>query len=560
MATSIGNNRIRTLSTWVIATLVVTGCTQREQSVATRIAPVPKVASCSEGDHPETALQGQVPAALRASGFNGFNCNLRLSGQFQGEGGGWSGATFKDDAGHTCAFYGTGYVKNALTGAPIERRHSGVAVIDITDPAHPTQTASLITAAMMDPWESLRVNLRRKILVADGSVSLAGGSPYVDLYDISEDCRTPKLLASTEVGTGKDGGQVLPKTQSGHEGSFAPDGQTYYVGDLLNGTYNAIDIADLTKPKLIAHFDMRTAPLAVNTPKHMVVSAEGKLPLLINGTSHGLSLSTDGNRGYFTAVGYADARNAVDPKFKTANGFYVVDTSDVQARKPNPTMKLIATVPVRGGTMSQHALRMTVKGKPFLVFVDEGGAVQGNDLASPPDYLADATAACNAGLSPFPMAHIFDLSDERNPKEVSVLALETHDPGNCNKVLPDLAGLWIFTYGSHYCSVDNRDNATALACAFFNSGIRVFDIRDPVHPKEIAYYNPAGSRRSMPGSIHGMLTTFQSGAPDWCTSRPDFDFDRHMLTAMCMDNGLLAMEFENGVWPMPESSRSEAVD
>jgi hypothetical protein len=35
---------------------------------------VPK-AACQSTDNPESALQGQVPAALRASGFKGFNCN-----------------------------------------------------------------------------------------------------------------------------------------------------------------------------------------------------------------------------------------------------------------------------------------------------------------------------------------------------------------------------------------------------------------------------------------------------------------------------------------------------
>jgi len=43
-------------------------------------------AVCGPGDHPETALQGQVPANLRASGFQGFNCNLRLVSQSKGDG------------------------------------------------------------------------------------------------------------------------------------------------------------------------------------------------------------------------------------------------------------------------------------------------------------------------------------------------------------------------------------------------------------------------------------------------------------------------------------------
>src|ERR1700731_4328981 len=56
---------------------------------------VPK-AVCGPEDHPETGLQGQVPAALRAAGFQGFNCNLKLIGQSKNDGGNWQSAEFKE--------------------------------------------------------------------------------------------------------------------------------------------------------------------------------------------------------------------------------------------------------------------------------------------------------------------------------------------------------------------------------------------------------------------------------------------------------------------------------
>jgi hypothetical protein len=161
---------------------------------------VPK-ASCGANDHPETGLQGQVPAALRAAGFHGFNCNLQLIGQSRGDGANWQTTEFRDAHHHTCAYHGTSF-------STVNRTHLGVPVIDVSDPDSPTPTGYLTTTSMLDPWESLKVNERRQLLAADNGHN-GGGGPEIDIYDVSQDCRTPQLLSTVAVGLA-DGSTGLP--------------------------------------------------------------------------------------------------------------------------------------------------------------------------------------------------------------------------------------------------------------------------------------------------------------------------------------------------------------
>jgi hypothetical protein len=498
-------------------------------------SPAPNVvqkASCGAGDRPETGLQGQVPAALRAAGFQGFSCNLALVGQFQGEGGNWSSAKFIDGAGRDCFYHATGFTSTSA-GVPTGRVNPGVPVIDITNPAQIVRTTSLTTPAMLDPWESLRVNPRRQILVADNGTNSSQGDSTIDVYDLSGDCRSPQLLSSIKVGTGTDGGVVAPIGPRGHEGNLAPDGLTYYMGDYTNGLYHAVDLTSTVAPKLLATWDIKTLGLGANAQS----------------TVHGLSISKDGNRAYAVALGRPLPGELENPNAPLRNGFVVLDTSEVQQRLPNAQIKLISTALFKDGSVAQHTIPIKIGGKPYVVMVDEAGSAGSGSVAG------GWQAACNANLSPFPMARIYVVIDETKPVPVSKLMLETHDPKNCSQVLPDLVGLSVFTYGSHYCSVDDRDNATALACSYFNSGIRVFDIRNPERPKEIAYYNPA-SGPSLAGSAHAMFAQWRAGGPDWCASRLDFDFQKKQLVTMCQDNGVLVLRFAPNTWPFPTSTAS----
>jgi hypothetical protein len=474
-------------------------------------------ARCGENDHPETGLQGQVPAALRASGFQGFNCNLELVGQSRGDGASWQHAWFQDGGGHKCAYYDT---SSATTG----RTQLGTVVLDVTRAATPIPTEYLTTVSMLDPWESLRTNARRQILGAESAKNGKGG-PEFDVYDLTLDCRYPQLLSSIAMGTASNGdAAALPSgdTLQGHEGAFAPDGLTYYGGDRGKPTkYTAIDVADTTHPQLMAVYTLDPGVLA-----------------------HGLSVSDDGNRAYVSL----DTDPGVTANFASlpaTNGILILDTSEIQARMPNPQFKAIGKLVWKDGGHAQHTIPVTIAGKPYLIAVDESGSGGLNGVAGWQE-------ACNAGLTPFNMARIVDIGDEANPKVVSKLALEVHDPANCSKVLPDLVGLASFTYGSHYCSVDNRHNATTLACGYFNSGIRVFDIRHPRHPKEIAYYNPAGTTTRSPGSNHG--AQWVAGGPDWCNAQVHLDAATASLQTTCQDNGFLALKFERGVWPFEDST------
>ncbi len=502
---------------------------------------VPK-AVCGPHDNPETALQGQVPAAMRAAGFKGFNCNLELLGQSKGDGANWQTTQFKQrarddgDEGdgdnndnqdgdrdgehgnkHTrvCGYHGTASPARSLPG----RAHLGVPVLDLSDPRNPTPTAFLTTSSMLDPWESLKVNERRQLLGADNGQN-GGGGPEIDIYDISQDCSHPQLITSVAVGK-PDGSTGIPKPVIGHEGSWAPDGLTYYGGDLRNRQYYAVDTTDPSAPKLLSTW----VPGFANV--------------------HGLSIRDDGNRGYFVSLdGGVDLTN---PAVPATNGLMIYDLTEIQARKPNPQAKLVSKLFWKDGSGAQHTIHVRIKGKPYVVHVDEAGS---GGFSS----AAQIARACAAKMPPFPMARLIDISDEKNPQIVSRVMLETHDPANCDKVTPDLIGLSIFTYGSHYCSVDNKHHATTLVCGMFNSGIRVFDIRDPRRPKEIAYFNPAGATTVSSGSNHLLLNNFVPGGPDWCSAQAHLDAEKGTLWTTCQDNGVLTLKFRNGVWPFPESS------
>jgi len=444
-------------------------------------APVPK-AKCGPNDRPETALQGQTTVNERQSGASetAYKCNLDLVGQFQGEGANWQLAWYDE-----CAYFGT--------ANRMEQQNRGTVVVDASDPKNPKATAYLDSLAMLNPWESLKVNEQRKLLAG---VQQNGPANAFSTYDISGGCRSPVLK-----------GNVTLPDATGHAGNWAPDGRTYYGGISVGGTtrpFFAVDITDPSNPSEILGW---TPPEAVGRP-------------------HDLSISDDGTRAYLAKRGFGP---------NTApNGLVILNVADIHNRKANPQVSVVGTLFWPGGANAQQTLPVTFNGKPHIIFTDENGG-GGN---------AGRVVACNVGLPPHGYARIIDISNEAAPKIVSELQLEVSDPANCAAVVNDPnLGLG---YSSHYCGVDRTRDPTILACSYFEAGLRVFDIKNPTQPKEIAYYKPPAQRKKLlPGS--NLWSATADRMTDGTATQVRVRADRNQIWFVSQDNGFQIVRFTNGV-------------
>ncbi|MHB1284787.1 MAG: hypothetical protein ACYCZI_13070, partial [Metallibacterium scheffleri] len=108
-----------------------------------------------------------------------------------------------------------------------------------------------------------------------------------------------------------------------------------------------------------------------------------------------------------------------------------------------------------------------------------------------------------------------------------------------------------YGYSMHDCTFDNPRDATLLACSGHQAGIRVFDIRNPEQPREIAYF--VGPAPPLPTEIDpgSLLNTFQGVTPPinfaWSKAHSRFVW-RHgqlYLWITSSHGGFYVLKFEN---------------
>ncbi len=389
---------------------------------------------------PETGTQGRVPKSDFTSGRAalGYTCNTEEVSH-EGVSGGFKTLRYVDAQGHTCAFYdSTSLVPPTSTLTNLAKQAGiGVVVLDMSDPAHPVRTATLTSLAMLSPHESLLVNQPRGLLI--GVLGTAATAPGVlDVYDVRTDCRHPKLLSTSLSG-------IL-----GHESGFAPDGRTLYVSSTI-ASLVAVDLTDPSKPRTI---------------------------FTAYGQYHGMRVSDDGKTLYLAHIGSPSLGGI------TGGGLVIMDVSQIQDRVPHPKAPILASISWDGHSIPQVAEPFTRDGHHYLFEVDEFV-----DIFS-------FSGLTDLRHSPVGAARIINVDNPRAPYVVSNVRLQVHEPADHAGVQYGDPGANnpLQGYAGHYCSMPTRTNPDLAACSMILSGLRVFDIRDVYHPKEVAYFNkPAPS-------------------------------------------------------------------
>jgi hypothetical protein len=209
-------------------------------------------------------------------------------------------------------------------------------------------------------------------------------------------------------------------------------------------------------------------------------------------------------------------------------GLTILDTSQVQARKPNPVVSEVSRLTWKTVSIPQNTAPMTIGGHKYLLEFDEFALRLGGGI-SPLDTVG--------------AARIIDIQDERHPRVVSNIRLEVNMPKQHGEAQGDPVSLptALTTYAAHYCAIPREVEPEIVACSFINSGLRIFNIQDPLRPREVAYYVAPPTAADVP----------LSKPADLALSMPAFDPARRDVWYTDAITGFYALHLSDGIWPHP---------
>ena len=122
----------------------------------------------------------------------------------------------------------------------------------------------------------------------------------------------------------------------------------------------------------------------------------------------------------------------------------------------------------------------------------------------------------------------------------SNLRLEVNQPAGHHAASGDPGAISpVQGYAAHYCNVPRENDPGIVACSFISSGLRVFDIHDPLHPQEIAYYI---------APPHYAPENGEDGS-NFAMSKPAFAPERREIWYSDGTSGFYVLRLPASLWP-----------
>ncbi len=311
--------------------------------------------------------------------------------------------------------------------------HRGWTILEVTDPTSPEHVAFIpgpenTWTIQVQVAEEKMITALERIAPGWGGVEDKAHAEGFLIWDVSNPARARQLGHYRTHSTGTHRNFYDGGTLV-HVAGGAPgyDGKIYHI----------VDISDPTKPKQVSCF-------AIEEQKKDAPKTGAKLSL--HGPAH-----VEGNRAYLP---YGDG------------GGFILDVSDIKA--PRMVSQLAFQ-----GLCSRQGIHtyLPLPRRKLALINDEAIAENGDETLN--------------------LAGIVDIQDEKEPRMISLFPQPTP---------PEETGLKNFFekggrfgphnqhHPNHQPCLEDRDDIAYLT--YFNAGLRVYDIRDPRTPKEIAYFIP----------------------------------------------------------------------
>jgi hypothetical protein len=311
--------------------------------------------------------------------------------------------------------------------------HRGWTILDVTDPSSPNHVA--FVPGPENTWtiqiqvaEGKMITALERIPPGWGGAEGQNYSEGVLIWDVSDPAK-PAQLGHYRTGS------------SGTHRNFYDGGSLMHVAGGAPGfegkIYQIVDISDPNKPKQISYF-------ALEEQRSGATKIGAKFSC--HGPAH-----VEGDRAYLS---YGDG------------GGIIVDISDIR----NP--RLVSQLMFRG-ICSQQGIHtyLPLPRRKLALINDEAIAEDGEENLN--------------------MVGLVDIRDESNPRLLSLFPQPLPPPESRLKNFFEKGGRFgphNQHHSNHQACLEDRDDLAYLT--YFNAGLRVYDIRDPRTPREIAYFVP----------------------------------------------------------------------